>query len=291
LPVTAIAADGKLAAVLKAPNGKTTHLIVDITGYFLAGDQEATYAPITALRVLDSRFGTGLSGPFVANTPRQLNITGRPEIPDDATAITGNLTVVGQARAGYLSITTTSQVNPTTSTLNFPLGDTRANGVSVPLNGGGGLWIVYKASGGSTNVILDVTGYYRAVPSGLLFYPLTPGRVMDTRPGVLLSGLSGPFAASIPRRLDVAGHWGVPTSADSITGNLTVVNQTAAGYVAATTASQVSPTTSVINFPLGDTRANGVTLPLNGQGREWFVYKAPGGKSTHLILDVTGYFD
>ena len=48
--------------------------------------------------------------------------------------------------------------------------------------------------------------------------------------------------------------------------------------------------TSVLNFPLGDVRANGVTLPLNASGRSWFVYKAPSGRTTHLILDVSGYF-
>ena len=123
----------------------------------------------------------------------------------------------------------------------------------------------------------------------LLFYPLTPGRVMDTR-NVPLSGQSGPFAANVPEQLDVAGHWGAPNAAKAITGNLTVVGQTAAGYVSATLASDATPDTSVLNFPLGDVRANGVTLPLNGAGNEWFVYKAPGGRSTHLILDLSGYF-
>ena len=246
-----LAPNGKLAAVYKAPGGKTTHLIVDITGYFLPGDEDATYAPITPVRALDSRFGIGLGGAFAADS-RPLNITGLAAVPADATAITGNLTVVGQTKAGYLSITKTNVPNPTTSTLNFPLGDTRANGISVPLNAGGGLWIVYKASGGSTHVILDVTGYYRDDPAGLLFYPLTPGRVMDTRPGAVLSGLSGPFNANGPRRLDVAGHWGAPSSAEAVTGNLTVVGQTAAGYVSATLDSETNPTTSVLNFPLGD---------------------------------------
>ena len=286
-----LAPNGKLAAVYKAPGGKTTHVIVDITGYFLPGPEDATYTPITPVRALDSRFGIGLGGTFAEGVPRQLNITGLPAIPADAKAITGNLTVVGQTRAGYLSITPGSDPTPATSTLNFPLGDTRANGISVPLNGGGGLWIVYKASGGTTHVILDVTGYYRDTAAGLLFYPLTPGRVMDTRSGVVLSGLSGPFNANGPRRLDVAGHWGAPLTAEAVTGNLTVVGQTGAGYVSATLNSEVDPTTSVLNFPLGDTRANGVTLPLNASGRSWFVYKAGGGKSTHLILDLSGYFD
>ena len=288
-----LATNGKLAAVYKAQAGKTTHLIVDVTGYFLPGDEDATYAPITPVRALDTRpgFAIGLAGPFAANTPRQLNITGLAAVPADATAITGNLTVVGQTRAGYLSITKTSMANPTTSTLNFPLGDIRANGISVPLNLGGGLWIVYKASGGSTHVILDVTGYYRDTPAGLLFYPLTPGRVMDTRAGVVLSGLSGPFNANGPRRLTIAGHWGAPAGAEAVTGNLTVVGQTAAGYVSATLGAEVNPTTSVINFPLADIRANGVTLPLNANGRSWFVYKAGAGKATHLVLDLSGYFD
>ena len=76
-----------------------------------------------------------------------------------------------------------------------------------------------KASGGSTHVILDVTGYYRDTPTGLLFYPLTPGRVMDTRPGAILNGTEGPFLANGPRRVDPAGHWGAPLSAQAVTGN------------------------------------------------------------------------
>ena len=107
-----LAPNGKLAAVYKAQAGKTTHLIVDITGYFLPGDEDATYAPITPVRALDSRFGIGLAGTFADGVPRQLNITGLAAIPADATAITGNLTVVGQTRAGYISITKTEPPQP-----------------------------------------------------------------------------------------------------------------------------------------------------------------------------------
>ena len=45
------------------------------------------------------------------------------------------------------------------------------------------------AGSGTTDVVLDVTGYFTAL-SGLAFYPLNPGRIMDTRPGVANSGLS-----------------------------------------------------------------------------------------------------
>ncbi len=291
---TPLAGNGKLAAVYKAAAGRSTHLIVDITGYFLAGNTHATYSTITPVRVLDSRPGIsiGLPGVFHTNTPRTLSIAGAHGIPADAKAVTANVTIVGQTRAGFLSITPNPVVNPTTSILNFPLGDTRANGASLPLNASGDLSIVYKATtAGTTNVLLDVTGFYRDDPSGLKFFPLTPGRILDSRPGVPLSGLTGTFKASTPRQLSVSGHWGVPASAKAVTGNLTVVGQTAAGFVSATLASDPNPTTSVLNFPLGDVRANGVTLPLNGTGKEFLVYKAGTGKTTNLILDVSGYFN
>ena len=82
-------------------------------------------------------------------------------MPGNATAITGNLTVVGQTRAGFVSMTTTATNDPKTSTINFPLGDTRANGVTAPLSAPGSVAFVYKASGGQTNLILDITGYFR----------------------------------------------------------------------------------------------------------------------------------
>ena len=214
-------------------------------------------------------------------------------MPAAAVAITGNLTVTGQTGAGYLSISPGNDPTPPTSNLNFPVGDTRANGFISAIGLLNEIWIVYKTTAPgarSAHVILDITGYYINDPTGLQFFPLTPGRVMDTR-NVPLSGLSGPFNANGPRRLDITGHWGAPLGAQAVTGNLTVVNQTGAGYVSATLNSEVNPTTSVLNFPLGDTRANGAALPLNAGGRSWFVYKAPAGRTTHLIFDLSGYFD
>jgi hypothetical protein len=286
--------NGKVSAVYRASPGRTTHLIFDVTGYYVAGTSETEFKTITPVRALDSRpgIGIGLSGPFQKDVPRQLVID-PADVPAAAVAISGNLTVTGQTGAGYLSIGPSNDSTPPTSNLNFPLGDTRANGFVSALGVPNDIYIVYKTTAPgvrSAHVILDITGYYINDPTGMQFFPLTPGRVMDTR-NVPLSGLSGPFAANGPRRLDITGHWGAPLGARAVTGNLTVVNQTGAGYVSATLISEVNPTTSVLNFPLGDTRANGATLPLNAGGRSWFVYKAPAGRTTHLIFDLSGYFD
>jgi hypothetical protein len=153
-----------LSAVYKAPPGKTTNLILDVTGYYLQDLNGARFVPLTPGRRMDTRFAApmeGLAGAFSANVPRTLVIEPYQGVPANATAITGNLTVVGQTRAGYVSITPTATATPTTSTINFPLGDVRANGVTGPLSAGGSVGLVYKTSGGLTHLILDLTGYFR----------------------------------------------------------------------------------------------------------------------------------
>ena len=251
--------DGDLMALVAAAG--ETHVILDVTGYFLADDSGATYQPITAVRKLDTRTGTGLSGRFQANSPRSFQVTGGT-VPAEAVAVTGNLTVVGQTKAGFVSVTPNQQANPATSTINFPLGDTRANGITVPLSGTGKVWAVFKASGGSTDLIFDVTGYYVEGTTGLRFYPLNPARIMDTRPGIAVTQLTGQFTSSVPRTLVTGGHFGIPGDAKAVTSNLTIVGPTKGGYVSITKDQTATPAVSTLNFPAGDVRANGATVPL-----------------------------
>ena len=156
---------------------------------------------------------------------------------------------------------------------------------------------MYKAKAGAhTHVLLDVTGYFVQGTAGLRFVPLNPGRIMDTRPGAVLSGLTGTFPAHTARQLPVAGHWGVPASAQAITGNLTVTAQTGLGYIAVSPAAPPPvPATSTLNFPVGDNRANGLVTPLGDTGgdvgKSWLVFIGATGKTTHLILDLSGYFE
>jgi hypothetical protein len=290
---TALSPAGRLSATFKGATGKKTHLLFDVTGYFLADVTGGTFNPVTPYRALDTRTNVGLTGKFVSSQPRSLQITTLAgPIPLTATAITGNLTVVGPGKAGFASVTKTSTTTPATSTINFPAGAVRANGVFAPLDATGKLFIVYKsAAGATTHVLLDVTGYFEPGVLGLKFVPLNPSRIMDSRPGVPLSGVVGAFTSGTPKTLTVQGHWGAPPSAVAVTGNLTVTAQTASGFVSATPDPEPVPLTSTINFLVGDTMANGIVAPLNGTGQTSFVYKTSAGKTTHLILDLSGYFE
>jgi len=159
----AVGPGGTLSATYVAPtSGKTTQVIFDVTGYFTPDTSGARYVPLTPSRVLDTRSGTELSGPFASHVARTFGVTGPDGVPSNATAVTGNLTVTAQTSLGYLYLGPIATNNPTSSTLNFPVGDDRANGVTVAVGPGGTLSATYVAptSGKTTQVIFDVTGYF-----------------------------------------------------------------------------------------------------------------------------------
>ena len=240
----------------------------------------ATYFAVTPNRLVDTRSHLGLSSILKAGVAATFQVTGRStnpdlNIPDGAIAVTGNLTVAGQSAPGYLALTTVATKSPKTSTLNFPIGDARANGVTIPLGTGGTLGITYMArAGATTNVVFDVTGYFVPGPAGATYFAVTPNRLVDTRSHL---GLSSILKAGVAGTFQVTGRsanpaLNIPDGAIAVTGNLTVVGQTAPGYLALTTVATKSPTTSTLNFPIGDTRANGVTIPLGTGGTLGITY-------------------
>ena len=106
-------------------------------------------------------------------------------VPANATAVTGVLSVSGCSSAGYLSLTPEPVDHPTTSNLNFPAKDSRAAGVTVTLGTGGTLSVTYAPGpAGVAQVAFDVTGYFLEGTSGSTYFSLAPRRVFDSRTGL-----------------------------------------------------------------------------------------------------------
>jgi hypothetical protein len=270
--------------------GSSAHVIFDVTGYFTPDTTGATYHSLTPTRILDTRNGTGGLAVFNNHVHQTLTVRGAGGVPSGAVAITGNLTVTGQTRGGYLFAGPAAADNPTSSTLNFPIGDDRANAVTVALSNTGTLSITYVGSsaGSSAQVIFDVTGYFTADLTGAFYVPLTPSRILDTRNGT--GGLSL-FSNHVHQTLAVWGAGGVPSGAIAITGNLTVTGQTSGGYLFAGPTGIDNPTSSNLNFPTGDDRANALTVALSNTGGLSITYVgSSAGSFTQSIFDVTGYF-
>lgn len=89
-------------------------------------------------------------------------MAGQCGIPASASAVSLNLTVTGATGPGYLTVYPQGGAVPFASTINFRVGQTRANNAIIPLGPGGGIAIFYgQASGNTVDVIVDVNGYFQ----------------------------------------------------------------------------------------------------------------------------------
>jgi hypothetical protein len=236
--------------------------------------------------VLDTRYGTGLSAKLGANTPVSFQVSGSI-VPSNATAVTGNVTVVNDTNAWAIYVGPVSEQYPTTSTVNFTTGQITGNGMTVALSQLGTLYATYMSTAGNTtDLVFDVTGYYTNDATGAEYMPVTPTRLLDTRYD---TGLAGPLYANTPATLQVTGSV-VPSGAVAVTGNVTVVDETAGWAVYLGPVAQSYPTTSNINFLVGDIKGNGTTVGLASGGILYPTYMSNAGNTTDLVFDVTGYF-
>jgi hypothetical protein len=270
----------------------TMDVIFDVTGYFVSNTSASTYVPVTPTRLVDSRTGPtqlGLTSALTSKVPAEFTATGGV-IPPGATAVTGNLTAVSNGASGYFGLTPVSPGSvPSTSTLNFPAGDIRANAVTAPLGPGGTLWVTFVGVGGTMNVVFDVTGYFMQNTEGATYVPVAPARLVDSRPGPTRQGLTASLVFDSPARFTVTGGV-IPVGAVAVTGNLTAVSSGASGYFSLTPDQPVGiPSTSTLNFPASDIRANAVTVPLGGDGGLWVTFMGVGG-SMDAVFDVSGYY-
>jgi hypothetical protein len=125
------------------------------------------FFPLTPCRVVDTRGPDGVNGgPAVtAYQSRSFSIQGNCGVPLAAEAVTLNLTVVSPTEAGWLGIYPSATGFSGTSTVNFATGEfALANGAIVPVsatvNDVSVLWGNYSANVATTDVVIDVTGYF-----------------------------------------------------------------------------------------------------------------------------------
>ena len=113
-------------------------------------------------RVLDTRNPAGAyGGPALgAGQSRSFTLAGQCKIPASARAVALNLTVTAPTAQGNLRLYPADQPVPSTSTLNYVAGQTRANNAIVGLSASGVLAVRCSQASGTAHVVLDVTGYF-----------------------------------------------------------------------------------------------------------------------------------
>jgi hypothetical protein len=129
------------------------------------------------------------------------------------------------------------------------------------------------------------------------FHALSPIRVYDSRqalplPGVLGSGQNRTISVKDARAVGggaVTITDAVPAGATAVAANITIASASGGGYLAVNPGGNTVISASTINWSAaGQVLANGVILTVNNNRQLTII--CDGGGSTHVIVDITGYF-
>jgi len=265
-----------LASVRLPPDGRvcfsslvTTHLVVDVSGWYAADSTGSPYAPVDPVRVLDTR----PTGPLPASQELRLHLS---DLPADATAAVLNLTVTDPTAAGYVRAYPCGDEQEV-SNVNYVAGQTVANLAAVKVAVGTD---VCFRSYAPTQLVVDLAGWYGpGATAG--FVPADPQRLFDTRSTPGFAPLTPGRELAVPMTVGA-----VPAGATAVVVNVTATNTAADGYIGVYPCG-TAPLVSNVNYRAGQVAAaNLAVVKLPADGRLCFTTFAPAD----LVVDLAGWY-
>ena len=261
-------------------------VIVDVVGVTRRDNSGTRLHTMAPHRLLDTRVGTGLAGPFGPKSVRNLTVRGgATTVPNDADSVVLNMTVTNVTKTGsYITVWPAGSPQPVVSNLNNVEGVARPNLVVARVGDGGQISIANEE--GDADLIADVVGYFRAgaYKSGGVITGVTPARILDTRTP------SNPFTSGQVRSYTVAGFGGIPGTAKTAILKVTAVDPTGGGFVTVWPAGSANPpNVSNLNFGPNMTIPNLVVTQI-GSGGQINLFNSVD-TTTHILIDVLGYAD
>ncbi len=141
----------------------TTHLIVDVDGYFPVG---SGFIPILPQRLLDSR-GEGTSdgqanggGPYNAGQVVPVVVRGRAGVPVGASAAALNVIATQTTGPGFVAVFPCGTDVPNASSVNYATAGVTASNAVVSQIGNDGTVCLFTHAG--AQLVVDITGYFVA---------------------------------------------------------------------------------------------------------------------------------
>jgi hypothetical protein len=261
--------------------------------------------PVSPTRILDTRSSTTISGPIAFGTTIAVPITGAALASGGTIPTTGvtaaaiSVTVTGGGATGYMTAYPDATPRPATSTVNCDsAGDAITNDAIIPVGGDGKIAIYNGCGGSTTQVIIDVTGYFTSTTTatGATTYTTLPDpvRLFYTGNGTGLPN-SNPVAAGGTLSLKVTGDntngAGIPSSGvTALALNIGAIAPSGDnGFIAAYPDGLSSrPAESNISFTGGETYQDTVIIPVGSNGKI-DIYNG-SAQPIDLVGDLSGYF-
>lgn len=251
---------------------QTTHVIVDVYGYFGGSTSTQKLQTLLPTRAYDSR---SPSNPLLAGQTRTISLTGAG-VPSGASAAIVNITTTGQTASGFLTANGTGS-----SIINYVASTAIANMAIIPLYGGA--FNVTASTTADTHVVVDVLGYFSTSGSSY-YHPSTPVRLVNNFP----LGAGGYLDTTV-----TGGSTGVPTTATAVIGNITAKpasSNTQNTWLKAypTGSTLPSPQPSTLNIKVGSPPNSNHTIVAPGTSDRVRVDNA--NDLVYFYFDLEGYF-
>jgi hypothetical protein len=213
-------------------------------------------------------------------------------VPASASAVALNMTAVGPAAPGFMTVWPCDVGRPNASNLNFGAGvAVVANSVIAPVGASGKVCFYTNQS---SHLLVDISGWFAGDGgAGPAFVGATPNRVLDTRNGIggpkvrIPAGgtISVPLAGAAMQRTNGAPTV-IPADATAVAMNVTAVAPSQAGFFTVWPCGAPKPEASNVNFTPGSVVANGVVASMGATGSVC-IYS---NQQSDVLVDVLGWF-
>ncbi|MEO8693011.1 MAG: hypothetical protein ABI658_05810 [Acidimicrobiales bacterium] len=275
LIVTRASAEGSVD--LKLSDGASSHIIVDLLGYFVTARAPGNLSVIPEAQpkaLFDSRAGVAVE------PAKTVDLTlAAPE----AGAILG-ITATGARGSGYLTVYG-GATRPDTSAVNFSANHD-ATALAIVATGADRAVHIYNGSTAAVHlVVFQIARLEAGAPAGALELNIEgtvaqdgrsapfPFRTVDTR---------GMATCPVTLGLGVANITTVFPKAKALLVSITVVNASTASYLTAYSGAAEPPGAATLNFDAREVRSNLALVPVAGDR----VNIVCGGGNPEYILDV-----
>ena len=262
------------------------------------------FVPLNPCRLTDTRVVNGGPGPLPARQAQSFDIRslattscGYDLSAGKAYSLNVTLVPVNGDRVGFTTIwPNDSNVPPLASIMNSFDGRIKANAAIV--EGGtadGGINVLVTDP---ANIVLDINGYFTAPASNtLVFYPLQPCRVIDTRNADMPEPFGPPAMAADSSRdfavLTSSCLQGLVTTPLAYSLNVTVVPNpegTPLGYLTVWPTGLPRPTVSTLNNPTGGYVGNAAIIQSGVTPNAYGAISVYATDATNVVVDINGYF-
>jgi hypothetical protein len=169
----AVVQPGTSGQITLYTNLSSVNIFADVEGYYLsagAGGVGDVYVPVPSKRLVDTRSNLGITGALTpGRTATGVQVTGVAGVPTTADAVALAYTTLDGTASGAVTAWTDGATRPSTNTIAV-MSTRREENVAFNNPSSTGSLSIYNSTGETTDLLIDVQGFYQFLPD----LPLTP---------------------------------------------------------------------------------------------------------------------